>query len=148
YNKTPTDADAQQYYDEHKDQFKCASGKDVSHILVADQATAQSIVDQLKAGASFADLARAKSTDTGSAQQGGDLGCLQAGAYVQEFQNAADAAPLNTPVGPVKSQYGYHVILVKKAVDSFEQARQQVLQSLQQQSQSQASSDIQARIKA
>lgn len=146
YSKTPTDAEAEQYYNEHKSEFGCASGKNVAHILVSDQAKAQSIVDQLKAGASFADLAKANSVDTGSAQQGGDLGCLASGEFVQEFQTAADAAPLNTPVGPVKSQYGYHVILVTPYVSTFEKARSQVVQALEQNAQQVASQAVTKRL--
>ena len=66
-------------------------------------------------GASFATLAQEKSTDTTSGAQGGALGCLTPGAFVPAFQTAAEAAPFDTPVGPVQSQFGYHVILVTHA---------------------------------
>jgi parvulin-like peptidyl-prolyl isomerase len=146
YATTPSLSEARRYFEAHKSEFGCASGKQVAHILVKDQATAQKILDQLKAGASFATLAKQQSTDTGSAQQGGNLGCLTPNAFVAEFQNAADAAPLNTPVGPVKTQFGYHVILVKPFANTFENARQQVLQALSQQAQQSATRDLTGRI--
>jgi foldase protein PrsA len=143
---TPSLAEARRYFDAHKTEFGCASGKQVAHILVRDQATAQKLIDQLKTGASFATLAKQNSTDTGSAQQGGNLGCLAPSEFVTEFQNAADAAPLKTAVGPVKTQFGYHVILVTPFANTFDNARDKVLQALSQQAQQSATSDISTRI--
>jgi hypothetical protein len=113
----------------------CPSGFNVAHILLKTQADAQAVETQLAAGAKFADLAKQKSTDTGSAKNGGSLGCLADGEFVTEFQNAAEAATVNVPTAPVKSQFGWHVILKTKYVPpSFQsvepQVRQQVLQSL------------------
>jgi parvulin-like peptidyl-prolyl isomerase len=84
----------------------------------------------LQKGARFADVAKAKSIDTGSAQQGGLLGCLSTGEFVKEFQQAAEKAPLDIPTKPVKSQFGYHVIIVRKwqAADSANPALAQGLQ--------------------
>jgi hypothetical protein len=111
----------------------CPSGFDVAHILVKTQAEAQTIESQLAGGAKFADLARQKSIDTGSAKNGGELGCLSDGEFVAEFQNAAQAATVGVPTAPVKSQFGWHIILKTKYVPpSFEslapQIRQQILQ--------------------
>ena len=84
----------------------------------------------MQKGARFADIAKAKSIDTGSAQQGGLLGCLSTGEFVKEFQQAAEKAPLDIPTKPVKSQFGYHVILVRKwlPADSANPALAQGLQ--------------------
>ncbi len=133
-----SDAAGRRYFDAHEAQFACASGKDVAHILVATRAKAEAILAELRNGASFSQLAQKDSTDTGSATQGGSLGCLVANAFVAPFQNAADRAPFDTPVGPVKSQFGYHVILVTHAKPSYEAARTQVQQALAQQAQAEA----------
>ena len=69
---------------------------------------------QLKAGQQFSTLAMSKSIDSGSAQLGGLLGCLDSGEFIKEFQTAAEKAPLGTVVGPVKSSAGYHLILVNR----------------------------------
>ena len=130
-----SDTAGEKYFAAHESQFACASGKDVSHILVGSQAAAQQILDQLRNGASFTELAKEKSTDTGSGAQGGRLGCLTPNAFVAPFQKAADAAPFDTPVGPVHSQYGYHVILVTHAKPSYADSRAQVQQILSQQGQ-------------
>jgi parvulin-like peptidyl-prolyl isomerase len=143
-----SDAAGQKYFDAHKSQFVCASGRNVAHILVASQAEAQDILNQLKAGASFAKLAQQDSTDTQSGAQGGSLGCLMAGAFVPAFQKAAEAAPFGTPIGPVKSQFGYHVILVTHATPSYAESRAQVLQALAQQGQADAQVSIDALLKA
>lgn len=110
---TYTDADLQKYLAANPATFGgqpeqvCAS-----HILVADQATAQAIHDQLAAGADFATLAKAKSTDTGSATKGGDLGCFTRDKMVKEFADAAFTLKVGEISQPVKSQYGYHIIKV------------------------------------
>ncbi len=114
YYTTLTPAKEQALYDEFATDL-CPSGRVVSQILVKDEATAQSILTQLKGGASFAGLAKTKSTDTASAKVGGAVGCLRKGTFVAPFEAAAYAAPFGIPTGPVKSQYGYHVIVVNHA---------------------------------
>jgi parvulin-like peptidyl-prolyl isomerase len=108
----------------------CASNKAVGHILVNKKTDADLIYAALQKGARFADIAKAKSIDTGSAQQGGLLGCLSTGEFVKEFQQAAEKAPLDIPTKPVKSQFGYHVIIVRKwqPADSANPALAQGLQ--------------------
>ncbi|MFA0231696.1 peptidyl-prolyl cis-trans isomerase, partial [Vibrio sp. 10N.261.45.A7] len=71
-----SDEEAQKYYQEHLDKYSTAEQRKVSHILVQgdDEAKAQSILDELNAGADFATLAEEKSDDFGSADVGGDLG--------------------------------------------------------------------------
>ena len=80
----------------------------------------------------------AQSTDTGSAAQGGSLGCLGAQPFVAEFQQAADSAPLDQVVGPVQTEFGYHLILVTAWNPSFEKFRAQLAQQVASQSQQQA----------
>jgi parvulin-like peptidyl-prolyl isomerase len=138
----------QKYFDAHKSQFACASGRNIAHILVATQSAAQQLLDQLKAGASFATLAQQHSTDTQSAVQGGNLGCLQAGAFVPVFQTAAENAPFDTPTGPVHSQFGYHIILVTHANPTYESSRAAVEQALAQAGSASAQKDIDGLLKA
>ena len=93
----------------------CPSGRVVSHILVATEAEAQAIEEQLRTGGDFAAIAAARSTDTQSGAQGGSLGCLGAQQFVPEFQTAADALTPGQTSAPVKTQYGWHVIRVEAA---------------------------------
>lgn len=83
-----------------------------SHILVATQDEANQVVADLKGGADFATEAKAKSTDPGSKDKGGDLGCVDPTNYVQGFADAVKTAPVGQIVGPVQSSFGWHVIKV------------------------------------
>ncbi|MFJ7733479.1 peptidylprolyl isomerase [Lysinibacillus sp. NPDC097231] len=87
------------------------------HILVADEKTANEVIAKIKGGASFADVAKEYSTDTGSAEKGGELGWFSVGAMVDEFNDAAYALPLNTLSEPVQSSFGYHVIEITEKRD-------------------------------
>jgi parvulin-like peptidyl-prolyl isomerase len=80
------------------------------HILVADQATAESIRAQLVAGADFATLAAQNSIDTGSKDKGGDLGWFGKGTMVVEFETAAFALKVGEISQPVQSTNGWHII--------------------------------------
>ena len=82
------------------------------HILVADQATADKAEARLKAGESFAALAKELSTDTGSKDNGGDLGWFGKGKMVKEFEDTAFTLKIGEISAPVKSQFGYHIIQV------------------------------------
>jgi parvulin-like peptidyl-prolyl isomerase len=146
YLVEPTDADARAFYEENREQFDCASGREVAHILVADRAAADALMARLAAGEEFAALASENSTDTGSAQAGGSLGCLMEGAFVEEFQTAADNAALGTPVGPVQSEFGNHIILVTPYENSFENSYARVAEALQAQSQQDAQAAISRRL--
>jgi peptidyl-prolyl cis-trans isomerase D len=114
-----------------------ATYADIRHILVATEEEANQVIASLNAGESFADLARAVSTDTGSGAQGGDLGWAPISqyvtSYVDEFAAASRDAALGAIVGPVQSQFGYHVIQVmgreERELDdqTLESARQKAL---------------------
>ena len=82
------------------------------HILVADQVTADKVEARLKAGESFASLAKELSTDTGSKDNGGDLGWFGTGKMVKEFEDVAYKLKVGETSAPVKSQFGYHIIQV------------------------------------
>jgi peptidyl-prolyl cis-trans isomerase D len=82
------------------------------HILVADQATATSIYNQLIKGADFCKLASADSTDTASKDLCGDLGWFGKGKMVAAFETAAWSMKIGAISQPVKSDFGYHVIQV------------------------------------
>jgi parvulin-like peptidyl-prolyl isomerase len=89
-----------------------------SHILVETEAAATDAMTRLDDGEVFADLATELSTDTGSATNGGDLGCTTPADYVESFQEAV----LQAPVGevypePVESQFGFHIILVTERTE-------------------------------
>jgi len=82
------------------------------HILVADEATANTAETRLKNGEDFGKLAQELSTDTGSKANGGDLGWFIKGTMVTEFENAAWALKVGEISQPIKSSFGYHIIQV------------------------------------
>ena len=110
-----TEAKMRAFYDKNVGNL-CPSGFNVAHILVKTLAQAQALEAQLTTGADFATLARTASTDTGSATKGGDLGCFTAGQYVAPFEAAVKKAKVGVPTAPVKSEFGYHIILTTKYV--------------------------------
>lgn len=108
-----TDKDIEDYFNQNKAQYDQAEQVKASHILVATKEEADAILKQLKDGADFATLAKEKSTDTGSKDNGGDLGFFGKGAMDPAFEAAAFALKVGeTTSEPVKSQYGYHIIKV------------------------------------
>lgn len=84
----------------------------VRHILVESQEEGDDVVERLDAGEDFAEVAQEVSTDTGSAEQGGELPPSPRGVFVPEFDEATWDAELNEVVGPVESQFGFHVLEV------------------------------------
>ncbi len=87
------------------------------HILVKTKDEAKAVLDELKAGKDFADLAKAKSTDT-SAQMGGDLGWFKTDSMVKPFAEAVAAMePGQTSTEPVETQFGWHVIKLEEKRD-------------------------------
>ena len=86
---------------------------DARHILVADEETAMRALQALEQGESFAALARAISTDPGSGSRGGELGETYVGNYVREFRQAIEDAAIGALVGPVESEFGFHIVQVR-----------------------------------
>jgi peptidyl-prolyl cis-trans isomerase D len=146
---TVTDAEERAYYDAHQDEFKQPEQVCARHILIKVKATpeateghvddearkiAQGALDQAKAGGDFAALAKKLSEDQGSAPQGGELPCFARGRMVPEFENAAFALSPNETSGLVKTQYGYHVILVTarraETTPAFAQMRDRINKTL------------------
>jgi peptidyl-prolyl cis-trans isomerase C len=101
------------------------------HILVETKETAESVIRDLQAGGDFAKLASTESKDTGSAQNGGDLGWFSPGTMVKPFADAVGKLEKGqlTPE-PVQSEFGWHVIQLEDVrnpqVPEFEQVKPQV----------------------
>ena len=117
-NAEPTDEEIQKFYEQNKEaQFTTPEQRCVRHILFAkdQEQKAEDVKKQLEDGADFAKLAKEYSQDPGSAENGGDLGCLGKGETVPPFEEAAFGAEEGEIVGPVKTEFGYHLLEVTDA---------------------------------
>ena len=124
-----TDEEIQKYYDQASQELHAR------HILVATEEEAKEIIEELKNGGDFAEIAKEKSTDTASGAEGGDLGWFSVGQMVEEFNDAAYALEVNTISEPVKSDFGYHIIevLEKRAVECYgtlEEKKEEISETL------------------
>ena len=87
-----------------------------SHILVDSEEKALELKAAIEGGASFAQLAQENSSCP-SSRQGGELGSFGRGAMVPEFDAVVFSAPVGAVQGPVKTQFGYHLVLVTERND-------------------------------
>ena len=85
---------------------------DARHILVATEEEALDIIAALEAGESFAGLAAASSTDTGSGANGGELGWAPVTNFVQPFAEAVTNGEIGAILGPVETEFGWHIIQI------------------------------------
>jgi peptidyl-prolyl cis-trans isomerase C len=107
-----TDQELRKVYEDRVVSVKANEYK-ARHILVKTEGEAKDIIAQLDKGADFSALAKSKSIDTASAEKGGDLGWFSANQMVPEFTKAAAALTKGKyTTTPVKSQFGWHIIML------------------------------------
>lgn len=118
------------FFIEHKPDYDQPEMVLASHILVYTEEEAVAIKRQLDRGASFAKLAKEWSLDPMSAEEGGSLGWFPRGRMVEEFETAAFGLSPGETSGPVRTDYGYHIIRLidrKEAHEAtFEEVRDEV----------------------
>jgi peptidyl-prolyl cis-trans isomerase D len=125
-----TPDDLKNYYNQHVDEFRVPEEVKVRHILVkapgpgpdgkadtkgvdAARAKAEDLLKKIKAGGNFAELAKKNSDDPGSGQQGGELGWIQRGRTVPDFEKTAFSLQPGQTSGVIQSSYGFHIIQVE-----------------------------------
>lgn len=133
-----TDAQARAEYDKVKAEFPERKSFDASHILVKTEAEAKAVIEALKKGKPFAQLAKEKSLDPGSKDNGGNLGWNEPGTFVAPFSEAmVKLAKGQVTATPVKTDFGFHVIKLNdvkvEAAPPLETLRPQLEQRIQSQ---------------
>ncbi len=143
----PSDADLQAFYKEHEKEWTEAKGR---HILVRFQgsrvpvrdgqkdltddealAKAKDLRAKIVGGAKFEDVAKAESDDAGSGENGGDLGSFGPGQMVEEFDKVAFEIPVGQISEPVKSAFGYHLILIEsRGAKKLDEVKPEIEQAL------------------
>lgn len=108
--KPATEEEINAYYEENKDKFTKGESVNASHILVDNEEKAKELLNQINSGdISFEDAARANSSCP-SKENGGNLGEFTRGQMVPEFDQAVFEMNVGEVTGPVKTQFGYHLI--------------------------------------
>ncbi|WP_348771601.1 peptidylprolyl isomerase [Aceticella autotrophica] len=124
-----SDEEIKKYYESNKSQFEVVKA---SHILVADEKTANEIYNKLMQGADFAQMAKQYSIDTSTKDKGGELGEFPRGTMVQEFDNAVFNLKAGEISKPVKTQFGYHIIKSEGiTVKSLDDVKDYIKQNLE-----------------
>jgi peptidyl-prolyl cis-trans isomerase D len=131
-----SDADLHAAYEKEKSRLEVPEKRHARHILVTgkDDAAAlglaQQVLSQVKSGKDFGELAKQYSQDPGSAQNGGDLGWAERSTFVKPFADALFGMSAGEITGPVKTQYGYHIIrldeIQRGKSKTFEEARSEL----------------------
>ena len=132
-----SDAEIERYYRQNRQRFEVSERILASHILFATegksddektalQEKAQSILDEIKQGADFAELATEHSDDPGTTANGGDLGWITRGQMVPNFENASFALKDGEISDVITTEYGFHIINVHERQNSHVQALEEV----------------------
>jgi peptidyl-prolyl cis-trans isomerase D len=128
-----SDDDLRAAYEKERSHLELPERRHARHILITGKddaaalAQAQQVLAQAKSGKDFGALAKQYSQDPGSAQNGGDLGWADRKTFVKPFTDALFAMSVGEITGPVKTQFGYHIIRLDEIqagkIKSFEEAR-------------------------
>jgi len=132
-NSGITDEKLKAHYEANKSNYKEGETITASHILVKTEPEAKALLEELKKGKDFEELAKEKSTGP-SAPQGGSLGSFGRGRMVPDFEKAAFALKAGEVSQPVKTRFGWHVIKVTEHTEGkqqdFEQAKEEIRKAL------------------
>jgi peptidyl-prolyl cis-trans isomerase D len=164
-----TPQELQDYYDQHREEYRVPEQVDVSHILIktplagadgkidpkavdAARAKAEDVLKQVKSGGNFSELAKKYSEDPGSAQKGGSLGWIRRNQTVPEFEKVAFSLPKGATSDLVQSSYGFHIIhsndKQEAHVKSLDEVKSQIEPLIKQQKAGQAAQHLAEQILA
>lgn len=137
-----SDAEVRDYFARNRAAFDQPAQARVRHILLRTPAEARIVLARLRGGEDFGAVARELSQDPGSKERGGELGMIQRGQTVPEFEQAAFSLPIGQISDPVKTSFGYHILQVQERVAAkpatLEAAREQIVRALTERKQREA----------
>jgi len=140
-----TPVDLKTYYQAHLKDYVQPEQAQISHILVADQETADTVLKTLQAGGDFVEAAKEFSQDTATKENGGEIsGWVRKGGYISGIGYSEEATgfifstdPNNLVSEPVKTDKGYHIIKVRarkpERQKDFEEVQMEVFRTLREQ---------------
>ena len=127
------DQEVSEYYEQNKESFTEKEQVYLYNILLETEEEAQDILEQLKAGGDFSEIAKEKSTGP-SAAQGGDLGYLTKGTIIPEIEEVVFALEVEELSEVVKSDYGFHILKITEkkpeTVRTLEEVKEEIIQTL------------------
>lgn len=127
------DQEALTYYEANKNNFITKEQVYLYNILVETEEKAKDILEKLKAGGDFIELAKEYSTGP-SADKGGDLGYISKGGLIPEIENAVFALEIGSISDIIKSQYGFHILKVTdkkpEVLKAFEEVKEEIVKTL------------------
>lgn len=128
-----SDADARKIYDEQVGKIKPEEEVSARHILVESEEKAKEIKEKIKAGGDFAALAKEFTKDTGSKEDGGNLGYFGRGQMVPQFEEVVFKLNKGDVSDPVQTQFGWHLIKIEdkrfKQPPAFDIVKDRIIQS-------------------
>ncbi|MBU4563040.1 peptidyl-prolyl cis-trans isomerase [bacterium] len=128
-----SDEEVVEYYTENKNDFTEKEQVHLFNILVETEEEAQDILEQLKAGGDFSEIAKEKSTGP-SAAQGGDLGYLSKGTIIPEIEEVVFALEVEELSEVVKTDFGFHILKITEkkpeTVKALEEIKEDIIQTL------------------
>jgi peptidyl-prolyl cis-trans isomerase D len=140
-----TDEEVREYYEENAEQFTRPEQRRARHILIKAGSSAseeeltearqqaEQLMSRIRSGADFSELARQHSEDEGSAADGGDLGWFPRGRMVPEFDEAVFGMEPGELAGPVRTNYGFHVIRLEEIREAGTQPLEEVREQIRSQ---------------
>ena len=130
-----TDDAMRKYYDANKEKFKKEKEINTRHILLKTDEEAKQVMERLQKGEDFVELAKKYSIDPNAKASGGEIGFHPKGTLLPEYEAAAfKLTKVGQVTGPVKSQFGYHIIRLEGAKPpayvSFDEVKDFIKQQL------------------
>ena len=146
-----TEEEAKAYYEANKHNYQKGATVSAKHILTDSEEKCKEILTFIQNGEKTFEDAAKEFSSCPSSQRGGDLGQFGKGQMVKEFEDAAFAANIGEVVGPVKTQFGYHLIKVEKKNEAceapFEEVKLKVMNEVAQKKREQVYSEKMTKLK-